>query len=83
MKFYRTKHPRCAFCDWDKGTCHVHHIEPIKYAPDRAGDPLNFITLCPKCHHVVGHARNWKQFCENVKELCEAVKIVGDMHLTQ
>lgn len=77
MKKYRLANPSCAFCGWDKGSVHVHHKVPIRYRPDLAATPSNFISLCPKCHLIVGHARNWKQFT-NVKELCDGVRITGD-----
>jgi len=79
MKVYRDANPVCEY-DGKRTGVHVHHIVPIRYAPELAAEPTNFISLCPKCHHVVGHGRNWKQYVENVREICESAKIVGDQH---
>ncbi|MDP6526526.1 MAG: hypothetical protein QGH15_20120 [Kiritimatiellia bacterium] len=69
MREYRVANPVCSWCG--KGKIHVHHVEPIQFAPERAADPGNFISLCGKrCHLAVGHAGNWKQFVENVVQIC-------------
>lgn len=82
MKAYRLAHPSCAFCGWSKGSVHVHHRVPIRYAPQLADSAINFISLCPKCHFIVGHARNWKQYT-NVSWLCNKVEVYGDQKTTK
>ena len=74
MAAYRRVYPVCEFTG-RPGAVHVHHKEPIQFAPGRAADPDNFVSLCPKAHLVVGHGGNWKQYVANVGELCRAVRI--------
>ena len=73
MKLYALDNPTCAFTG--KTPVHVHHIEPIQFAPDRAADPDNFISLHPKAHLMVGHAGHWKQYVANVREICDQARI--------
>lgn len=79
MREYRESNPACAFCNNSRKRKpkHVHHLEPISYAPEKAADPDNFETLCGKsCHIVVGHGGNWKNYVRNCKELCRQVTLV-------
>jgi len=73
MRAHRKAHPTCAFTG--RTPVHVHHIEPIQFAPDRAADPANFISLYPKAHLVVGHGGDWKQYVANVRALCAQAAI--------
>ena len=73
MEAYRKDHPACEFTG-RKGV-HIHHVVPIQFAPERAADPENFISLAPKVHLQVGHAGNWKDYVQNVRLLCELVMI--------
>lgn len=74
MEKYRHEHPTCAFTF--RKPVHVHHILPIQYAPEKAADPTNFISLAGKrVHLTVGHGGNWKWFVPNVRELCDKVRI--------
>jgi hypothetical protein len=74
MEEYRREHPICAFTG--RAPVHVHHVEPIQYAPERAAEKGNMISLAAaSVHHAVGHAGDWKRYVENVRELCEAVRI--------
>jgi hypothetical protein len=76
MKEWREANPSCAWCG-RSDKVHVHHKIPVKDRPDLAGDSSNFITLCAKnCHHVVGHARNWKHYNEKVEECCKLKNII-------
>lgn len=79
MNAYGKAHP---ICEFDKKTAaiHVHHVEPISEAPERAADPTNFISLGGKRNHlVVGHAGNWRHHVKNVREICDAVQIDRDI----
>jgi len=79
MREYRRLHPRCEYDDCSDKV-HVHHVEPIQFAPDRAADPTNFLSLAGKrCHLVVGHANNWKRYVHNVRHICRDV-IIGKAH---
>lgn len=74
MKQHAIDFPACAFTG--RSPIHVHHIEPIRYAPHRAADPTNFISLAAKdVHRIVGHAGNWKQYVENVESICKSARI--------
>jgi len=76
MKTHLKSNPGCAYCDRDNRARHVHHIEPISYAPELAADPNNFLTLCGKnCHIVIGHAGNWKNYVSNILTICGVVTI--------
>jgi len=74
MEAHRKAHPLCELTG--KIGVHVHHIESIWAAPERAADPTNFISLCPKAHLMWGHAGHWKRYVENVAELVQQAKIV-------
>ena len=75
MDKYRKEHPFCEFTG-RHGTVHVHHIEPISYAPERAADPTNFVSLLGKRVHItVGHGGNYKDYVENVREICDTARI--------
>ncbi len=74
MRQYRFEHPLCEFTN--RPGVHVHHIEPIQYAPERAADPTNFISLAGKrVHLTIGHGGNFKDYVENVREICDMVRI--------
>jgi hypothetical protein len=76
MNEYRRAHPVCEY-DGRSTPVHVHHVEPISFAPERAADPTNFISLGGKRNHlVVGHAGRWRQYVANVRALCAAVRVV-------
>jgi len=79
MDAYREKpgNDCCAYCGRDQGL-HVHHIVPVSVAPELAADPTNFIMLCGKgCHLVIGHEGHYGgRYVENVRELCQAQKVV-------
>lgn len=40
---------RCVQCG-ARGRLEVDHIIPVRDAPDRAYDPENLQSLCPRCH---------------------------------
>ena len=76
MRKHKKSNPTCAFCGKGKGL-HTHHIESIQFAPERAADPTNFLSLCGKrCHITIGHGGNYKQYVHNVQKICESVIIV-------
>ena len=75
MNEYRKDFPTCAYCG--RNPIHVHHKIPIKFAPNLAASPGNFISLCGKrCHITIGHAGNWKTYVENVEDICVKTRII-------
>lgn len=66
------KNPLCANCGRSKGIDgrpnQVHHKRPFHLAPDQELDSDNLITLCPRCHFLVGHLDNWKSSNLNVEK---------------
>lgn len=77
MKAYALLNPKCEYCGCTP--IHVHHIEPISEAPERAADPRNMLSLGSKrCHLVIGHAGNWRHHVKNVLQMCFAVDIDRD-----
>jgi hypothetical protein len=75
MQAYRRAHPICEF-DGKSTKVHIHHIEPIQFAPERAADPDNFISLSPKAHLIVGHAGDFKQYVRTVRSMCAICQVV-------
>lgn len=41
---------KCRKCGAKRCRLEVDHIEAVRIAPDRAFDPDNLQTLCPRCH---------------------------------
>ena len=75
MREYGKANPTCAWCG-RKRKRHIHHEEPISFAPLRAASPDNFVTLCAKrCHLTVGHAGYWRDYVANVVELCVRARV--------
>jgi len=68
-------HPECRWCRAIKDL-EAHHIVPLWHCVDLAEDPRNLITLCRRCHMVVGHFYHYgTMFCPNVVQLCDARNI--------
>ena len=53
--------PKCAACGRTEG-CVPHHVVPVHVKPEFELSPTNLLTLCPKCHLVIGHGGNWKHW---------------------
>lgn len=68
MRQYARDYPVCRWCG--KTGVEVHHIKPVQYAPQLASDPANMISLCRRCHLVVGHLGSFKRACSNVRVVC-------------
>ena len=76
MRLYKQDHPNCEWCGRDN-PLHVHHLEPVSYAPERAADPTNLICLCAKrCHLTVGHGGNYKDYIVHCRYMCDNNVIV-------
>jgi hypothetical protein len=68
LEAYRAAEPRCEWCGAARGV-EVHHELPVRGWPDRAADTNNMVSLCRRCHFVVGHACGWRRAVTNVQEL--------------
>ena len=54
-------HNKCECCG-SKNKLQVHHVEPFCVAPERELDPTNLITLCSRCHLLIGHCGWWQTY---------------------
>lgn len=50
---------KCRACG-RKVNLQVHHIRPFNIFPDLELDLSNTITLCGRCHILLGHLDHWK-----------------------
>ena len=76
-RFYRSKewhkvrkefirsHPECYVCGRTTNL-HVHHIVPYHIDPSKELDPDNLITLCGRCHLLIGHLNCWNCWNPNI-----------------
>jgi len=51
----------------------VHHRVPVHVAPERELDMGNLLTLCSRCHLLLGHLNNWRRYNKAV------VWIIGEV----
>lgn len=73
MREFDRDNPFCAYCG-EVGDTDIHHKIPVSVAPDLAADKNNMIPLCRgnKCHFVVGHFSNWRDYNSRVDATCNA-----------
>lgn len=76
MREVDAERPFCAYCG-RAGDTDIHHKVPVSHCielgrPELAWDKDNMIPLCrgKKCHFVIGHFSDWKQFNVNVESVC-------------
>ena len=60
-------YPRCEACVAGDDL-EVHHLDPVSWRPDKELDPENLMTLCRRCHLLIGHLDDWKSFNPNAEE---------------
>lgn len=65
-------HPCCAACG-SRRKLEVHHVEPVHLAPARELDPTNLMTLCRRCHKLVGHLDSWTSYNPDAPEDADAL----------
>ena len=67
--------PICQACGTDK-KLNVHHKKPYHLYPDLELEPTNLITLCMenKCHILLGHGDDFKDYNPNVEEDVKKVR---------
>ena len=56
---------KCRACG-RKVNLQVHHIRPFNMQPDRELELSNLVTLCGRCHILLGHLDNWKSRNDDV-----------------
>jgi hypothetical protein len=64
---YLEKHPACECCGTKKDL-EVHHCLPFHEDESLELDEKNLITLCRRCHLLVGHLDSWKSWNEHVRK---------------
>ena len=65
-KHYIEEHPACEACG-AADDLEVHHVLPFHLHPDRELDPANLITLCRRCHLLLGHAADFRAYNPHVR----------------
>ncbi|MBU0665338.1 MAG: HNH endonuclease [Proteobacteria bacterium] len=56
---------RCRACT-KKFNLQVHHIQPFHLQPELELDLDNTLTLCGRCHLLIGHLDCWQSANQNV-----------------
>ena len=64
---YLQKQPACEACA-SRNQLQVHHVVPFHNDPGKELDPTNLITLCRRCHLLLGHAGNYRLANRHVRE---------------
>ena len=59
--------PACAACGHNVDL-EVHHVKPFHLHPDLELVDGNLVTLCRRCHQLLGHLDQWKSFNREVRE---------------
>lgn len=76
-KAYITKNPLCAVCE-KKGTIlspnQVHHKAPFSRSPELELKESNLITLCQRCHLLIGHLGSFKSYNATVEKDAEYLR---------
>ncbi len=55
---YVAEHSTCAACG--NTPVEVHHVRPFHLWPDSELDPKNLISLCKRCHLLIGHLGDFR-----------------------
>ena len=71
-KHYLEAHPNCEACGHSEKqsgqAIEVHHRVPFAADESKELDPDNLISLCRRCHLLIGHLDSWKSFNPSVAE---------------
>lgn len=73
-KRFLSVYPTCAACG-RADDLEVHHKVPYWIDPSRELDVSNLLTLCSRCHFVIGHLGDWtawNEHCAEAAALCWA-----------
>lgn len=65
---------RCRACG-KKRNLQAHHIQPFHLQPELELDLDNTLTLCGRCHLLIGHLDYWKAY--NKKVLADVATIIN------
>lgn len=69
---------RCRACG-RKVNLQVHHIKPFHMQPDKELEMSNLVTLCGRCHILLGHLDHWKSRNDQVVYDASLVKTRIDL----
>jgi 5-methylcytosine-specific restriction endonuclease McrA len=64
---YAAAHPACEACR-AKAKIHVHHVKPFSLWPESELDAANLISLCDRCHLLLGHLGDYRAHNPLVRE---------------
>jgi 5-methylcytosine-specific restriction protein A len=53
--------PCCAVCEGTRG-CVPHHKKPVHLYPQFELHRGNLVTMCPRCHLLLGHLNDWRSY---------------------
>lgn len=67
------RYPNCAACGRDK-KLQVHHVVPFSCDPSLELDSDNLLTLCDRCHLLIGHGGAWAYHNEAVRTDVQYIK---------
>lgn len=62
---YISSHSTCAACGHQATT--VHHVIPFHLSPSDELNPTNLISLCDRCHFLLGHLCDWRAFNPTIR----------------
>ena len=65
-------HPECAACGTMK-SLEVHHLVPVQVNPLMELVSDNLLTLCRRCHLLVGHCDDWGSW--NAEAVADAARL--------
>lgn len=72
-KAYLLEHRQCVSCRQRSEV--VHHVIPVGVSKALEMEKSNWAAMCHRCHFVVGHACNWREW---VKEFWQVVKLIAE-----
>ena len=58
-----------AYSSWKR--FHVHHRFPVSRFPEYADKAETFRWVHARCHHIVGHRKNWRNYVGSFDIICE------------
>lgn len=71
---HENKKPACEACSTTK-RLEVHHKRPFHLHPEDELKPSNLITLCRRCHLLLGHLDDWKAYNARVVEDAQIIAL--------
>ena len=71
-EFIKT-HNKCVCCG-SKKKLQVHHILPFCVDPSRELDPANLVTMCSRCHLLIGHCGWFQRYNPSLHDSVQFIK---------